>query len=248
MKKMKRIIIFIIVVCGLAMTVHAETIHVVGTEYPPFTYLQDGVPVGFAIGLLKAMFKETTLEAEFRLFPWERARTMLTEKKNTLAFLARNTKREKLYKWIGPVYPRTIALYRLKTRPEIHLGSADDIGSYKIGVVRGYAGINDLLRAGIPQHNLEDVSRDELNIRKLFEARIDLIANNDLVLAYLLRNEGHSFADVENVLAITGEGESYYYFGMNNKTDDRLVTQLQRALKKLKENGTYGAMLKEYLK
>ena len=245
---MKKIVIMIGLLCSLTYSACAETFQVVGTEYPPFTYtLPDGKPGGFAFDLLRAMFDQLKIDAAFALYPWKRAETMLSEEANTVAFLARTEKRETLYYWVGPVYPRSLYLYRLKSRPEVQLTTIDDVKPYKIGVVRGYASITEVLNAGVPQANLDEVANDTLNIKKLFERHIDLLPNNDMVLASLLRKEGHALDDVEKAFAITPEGKSYFYFGLSKATDAQLAQQLQQAFDALKQNGDYDKILQQYL-
>lgn len=246
---MKKFFVSMIVVASMIISAHAEMIQVVGTEYPPFTYTspENGKPTGFALELLQTMFEDLSLDSRMELFTWKRAEVMLTDNPNTLAFLARTEKRETLYKWVGPVYPRTLYLYRLKSRPELQLNTIDDVKPYKIGVVRGYASVTEVLNAGAPQSSLDEVSADSLNIKKLFTHRIDFLPNNDMVLAHLLRQEGYSFDQVERAFVITAEGQSYFYYGLNKATDDMLVQKLQQALDTLKSDGRYDAMLQRYL-
>ncbi len=245
---MKKIVIMIGLLCSLACSAFAETIQVVGTEYPPFTYtLPDGKIGGFAFDLLRTMFDQLKIDATFTLYPWKRAETMLSENPNTLAFLARNEKREALYHWVGPVYPRALYLYRLKSRPEVQLNAVEDVTPYRIGVVRGYSSIAEILNAGVPQANLEEVSNDTLNIKKLFERRIDLLPNNDMVLANLLRQEGHTLDEVEKAFVITSEGKNDFHFGLSKATDAQLAQQLQQALEALKQSGEYDKILQQYL-
>ena len=232
----------------LVKQAQAEKIQVVGTEYPPFTQtMPDGAPGGFAFDLLRAMFDDVKFEATFELFPWKRAETMLAEEPNTLALLARTEKREALYHWIGPVYPRALYLYRLKARPEVQLNVIEDVTPYTVGVVRGYASLTEVLNAGVPQSNLDEVANDSLNVKKLFERHVDLIPNNDMVLASLLRKEGHAFDDVEKAFVITPEGKSYFYFGVSKATDAQLVQTLLQAFDALKQDGRFDKIAQQYL-
>lgn len=248
--QVKRIVMLAGLLVGcLAIFVQAETLQVVGTEYPPFTYTnpEDGKPAGFSFDLLRAMFAELKIDATFTLYPWKRAETMLAEEPNTLAFLARTEPRETLYHWVGPVYPRALYLYRLTSRPEVALNTIDDVKPYKVGVVRGFASITEVTKAGVPESNLEEVADDALNIKKLFEHHVDLIPNNDLVLASRLRQEEHSFSEVEKAFVITPEGASYFYFGLSKATDAQLVQKLQQAFDQLKQDGGYERILHQYL-
>ncbi len=245
--------LFICSLIASAITVGAERegygrMTVLDTEYPPFTYTEEGKAAGFAIDILREMFREAGVQAQMKTFPWKRAETMLNHDKNTMVFCARIERREDLYEWIGPVYPRTLSLYRLKSRSDIKIDGLEDILRYKIGVVRGYASVTELLKIGIPEENLEKAVDETLNIRKLYGNRFDLIPNNEMVFSYNLQNEGYSLEDMEKVFDVTQAGVSDYHFAINRKTDPALVEKLRQAFDRIKENGTYDAVLKQYIR
>ncbi len=253
---MKQTLIGALFVCFLmafAAVAGAETegfgkMTVLYTEYPPFTYTEDGKAAGFAIDLLRAMFREAGVQAQMRTLPWKRAETMLNHDKNTMVFCARIERREDLYEWIGPVYPRKISLYKLKSRSDIKINGLEDVMRYKIGVVRGYASVTDLLKIGIPDENLERTVDETLNIRKLYGNRFDLIPNNDMVFSYNLQKAGRGLGDMEKVFDVTQAGVSDYYYAINRETDPALVEKLRQAFDRIKENKTYDAVLKQYIR
>ncbi len=249
MNKLTLVIVFVFIMASSfnAETVNADTVTFMYTEYPPFTYTEDGISAGFSIDILQAMFQKAGIKAEIIAFPWKRAETMLNENKNSLVFCARIARREKLYEWIGPVYPRTLSLYKLKTRSDIQINGIDDVLGYRIGVVRGYASVNEVIKIGVPEKNLDVASNETMNIRKLYANRFDLLPNNEMVLSYNLRKEGHSLNEVEKVFDITKEGGRDFYFAVNNKTDGILVEKLRQAFDKIKKDGTYDTVLKKYL-
>ena len=78
-------------------------------------------------------------------------RLVAAEKNAFTLSITRNQERESQFKWVGPICPRTNALFKLKARSDLHIKTLQDLHPYKIGVGRGYAAVNDLLNAGIPK-------------------------------------------------------------------------------------------------
>lgn len=245
---MKSMFLYLFALICMVLPANAETIQVVYTEYPPFTYTQNDTPYGFAIEILKKIIHIAELDTVIKSCPWKRAEKMLENNNNTLAFLSRNEKRENKYKWIGPIYPRTLSLYKLKSRSDIQIVNVEDIIKFKIGVVRGFASVNELLKFGIPKNNLEYVHHDTLNINKLFAKRIDLITNNDIVLAHLLRQKNHNLNELEKVIMVVEEGKNFFYFGLNKDTAANIEQKLKQAFDQIKNEGIYDNILQKYLK
>ncbi len=231
---------------GIAMPVQAKHFEVVGTEVPPLMYLKNGTPAGFYVDILNLMIQDMKdVEISISFFPAPRMFRVLSENPDTFSLgVARNDKREFLYKWVGPIYPRIFALFRLRDRSDIQVTKLEDIRLYRIGVGRGYAAMNDLLEAGVPCENIEEVTIDAQNIRKLFARRIDFVVGNDVMVAYLLKQEGYQWNDVEQTLVLNDEYQFYYAF--NKNMDDRIIQKFQDALDRLKQDGRYAAIVRKY--
>ncbi len=250
MKRLSLITAFVFIIAASVNTeaVTSDTLTFAYTEYPPFTYTaEDGKAAGFSVDILQAMFQQAGIKAEMEAFPWKRAEMMVSQEKNILVFCARIAARENLYEWIGPVYPRTLSLYKLKNRSDIQIKGIEDVLRCRIGVVRGYASVNELTKIGIPEKNLDETSDEILNIRKLYGNRLDLIPNNDMVLSYNLKKEGRSLNDVEKVFDITKEGVNDFHFAINKETDRIFVESLRQAFDRIKTDGTYDAVLRKYI-
>lgn len=247
MVDMKKIGIIVIIIWSISISVNAETLQIFDSVYRPFTYEADGKPAGFSVELLQAMSKEIKdVKLSFRFYPFKRALMMVSKNKNSLmTTLTRSQKREALYKWVGPIYPRIFSLYRLGTRSDIQIATIEDAKSYRIGAGLGYSVVNDLLKSGIDRKQIQEVSTERQNIKKLFHQRVDLLAFQDLVLAYALKQEGHQIREVEQVLVV-GERKQYYYC-FNKDTDERIIREFQQALDRIKQEGIYDTILKKYL-
>lgn len=173
---------------------------------------------------------------------------MALRKKNALMFTAARTEaREDLFKWVGPIAPRRIYLYKLKRRTDIEVGSFDDAKKYVVGTIRGYAAEKTLLDKGFEiGENTHPVSENIQNIKKLYRGRIDLITSFDLLIAHTVKGTEYSLADFEKVLVLDGKYDFYYAF--NRKTDDAVVARFQNALDDMKADGRFAALLEKYFR
>lgn len=244
---LRKIIFFtLIVFSGFIISTQAESYRVVGTDLPPLMYQKENQTKGFYVDILREMVSSMKgIDITFKFYPAPRLFMVLSKSKETFSLgMTRNEKREKLYKWVGPIYPRIFALYKLKNRTEIKAEKLEDIKSYTVGVGRGYAAVDDLLNAGIPRENIVEATTDALNIRMLFSNRIDFVIMNDVMLSYRLGQEGHSWEDIEQTIILNDTYQ--FWFAFNKGIDDRVIKKFQDALDLLRKNGSYDAIVKKY--
>src|SRR5690606_32928683 len=134
----------------------------------------------------------------FKVYPWARAYTLAKSSRNTLIFsIARSADREKLFQWVGPLAPYQVYLYKLRSRTDIDI---DDVQQAKLYQVGGeYQDIKQLYlkSEGFREDwNIELERTVELNLRKLFAGRIDLLPMSETSLPYVLRKEGFNPAEL----------------------------------------------------
>ena len=260
---MYRPIVTALLALAAVLPLQAETINVVDSDYPPFTYEKDKVPSGFAIELLQEMAKRSDgVDLKIAYYPFKRAVALSTTEKNALiTCMSKNEERNKVYQWVGPIYTTTINLYRLKDRPELQITSIDGAKDKTIGTGAGHKIVDELVKMGIPRKQIEDVSPESLNIKKLFSKRIDYVALNDWVFSYMLTQEKHTYAEVEKVIALDGkegaaatgktiasgsEDDSAAYYAVQKDTDPAMVAKLQASLEAMRKDGTYDTIMKKY--
>ena len=166
--------IMLVVICLniLTVSIFAETIQIVTTDFPPYAYKKDGKMVGLATEVLQAILADLGMNIKIRQYPWARAYKMATEEKNVLIYtLARTPVREGKFHFIGEVAPRVVYFFKLKSRNDIQIRSLKELKKYKIGVVNDFAMHKRLKALGFPK--IQTVTNDIQNIRKLFLGRID---------------------------------------------------------------------------
>ena len=135
---------------GQELTVYTE-------DYKPFQYIDTGGALtGFGVELVKKIFAGAEVDINkdlIRLYPWARAYAKVLQEKNSAVFMTVRTKqREPLFKWVGPLAPRMMWLYKLKKRADIQLNALVDAKRYKIGGYNQSADTNYMLKLGFDVH------------------------------------------------------------------------------------------------
>lgn len=234
--------------CGRAT---AADFRAVTEDWPPFNYQREGRSTGFAIELLQAASSRLGQEIPAEFLPWERAYRIAQHEPNVLIFtMARKPEREALFKWVFPIAPRTIYLYKLAKRTDIQLKTIDDARHFKIAT-RGEsdAATADLLRLGFQSGvNLDMLhgGSDENNLQKLVFGRVDLVAASELQLSHTARSLGRQPGEFERTVKLSDTGEMYY-FAFSRGTPDALVSRVRKAFEGLSADGTVERIRRKYL-
>lgn len=235
-----------------------QKLRIIGEDsFPPYNYyLVEGKRVkkeirGFTVELINIMLKDIAIEkqGDIELFTWARVLKIIENEANILILdITRNPSREKLYKWVGPIAPREIWLYKLATREDIQVASLIDIKKYMVGVMRGTAAAEKLMAAGFEEgNNLALVSKETQNIKKIIMGRVDFVTFSPVELEWRLKLL-KSQIDI-NIFepAYLLSGELDYYFALSKNTSDETVTQLQTVLDEIKKDGRYLALWKKHM-
>ncbi len=222
---------------------------------PPYQMQEKGQLTGVSVELVQLMLKEAGVKAKIQVLPWARAYRMALQDENVMLFsILRNPQRENLFQWVGTLHPFQVYFYRLKDRPEIVVNTLADAKKYQIGVLRDDSR-NIYLRSQGFEANLDEVTLDSQNIKKLFAKRIDLLPSDPIVLAYWFKTlnddpateQQYDLAQLEQIFRMEGaDGENYIAMSLN--TDNRVVEHFRQALNRVKARPQYKAILGKYLK
>lgn len=225
-----------------------QKIDVVTEEWAPYNYAENGVVKGMSTEIVEATLRKANLSFDIQLFPWIRAYTMVQENRNTLIYtISRTKERENMFKWVGPLAPRTQYLFKLKKREDLKVESLADVKEYITGVVRGDAMEQFLQKEGfVLNKNFEEVPYPKQNVRKLFHGRIDFITGNELDLAVLVKKLGYNYSDVEKTLLLIDKGG--YYMAFHKDTSDAVVNKTRKAFEAIKISGKLDQIKNKYLK
>lgn len=224
-------------------------IEIVTEELPPYNFTENGVITGSSTEVVRAVLLELGIEAKIVALPWARAMNEAETKPNVLIYtIATTPERAPLFKWVGEINTSKVVVYCLKAHPiEVH--SLEDAKKYRLGAIFQDFRYGYLLRRGFVEgKNLESTNSQDLNYAKLKAGRIDLWPMDVAVMGYYVRHAGDDPADtVMPVLDMPElDAETHFSMAFGKKTSDELVEQFRRGLQKIKDDGTYDAILKKW--
>ncbi|WP_313473282.1 substrate-binding periplasmic protein [Stutzerimonas kunmingensis] len=229
---------------------HAQTpvkIDLLTENFPPYNMAADGKNFardenisGIAADIVREMFKRAGVDYTLTLrFPWERIYGMALEQPNYGVFVtARLPEREELFKWVGPIGPDDWVLLARGDSP-INLTNLDQARQYNVGAYKGDAIAEHLEGQGLkPQLAL----RDQENVKKLIDGKIDLWATGDPAGRYLARQDG-----VTGLKRVLRFDSAELYLALNKQVADETVQKLQKALDQMRSEGVIDEINARYL-
>jgi len=226
---------------------HATTFY---TEiYPPANFFEEGKLKGITVDTLKAIWKEVGYpEQEINIVPWARGFRFTLDKSNSALFtMSRTPPREKLFKWVGPIFNSTHVLMAKKSK-RFSFTKLSEIFNYKIAAVRGDISEISLNQVGFPDHNMAKVSEIKLAFKMMKADRVDMIVTTIHGFDHLAQQLKFSSDDYEQVWQVNKYGN---YIAFNNQTPDSVINLYQNALNNISKQHQlikekYKLSIKEY--
>lgn len=218
-------------------------------EYPPFNFTVDGKVQGIATDTLLEMLKlvgASQTREDIGSLPWARGYDVALNTEDALLFsTTRTPAREKLFKWVGPIIRSEIVLFARKDR-NLSIDNLGEINKKKlrVGAVLNDVGEQLLLKEGIDKRQIYRYNKGIHLAEMLERGRIDLLAYGKIVTLWNFKSLGFDPNEYKIVHSLK---QAEYYFALNEKTDDRIVDQLQTALELLKSSGRLDKIIKRYL-
>lgn len=219
----------------------SQTISVVTEDSRPLQYMKDQKIVGTGTELVETVLKQAGLTYCIHMYPWAKAYMLAKKEKNVLIYsLARTPQREKQFKWVGEIVPLHFSLFRLKSRPNVAPTSLEEAKHFQIGVIRQDVLHQYLEGVGFP--NLQVVTTDKQNLKKLLANRVDLILCNEQMLLFACRNINVDYDLFEPVLPLH-KISTGLYMAFSKQTDDAIVEKAIKAYNQVKQEGIYDAIM-----
>ncbi|MDM4768386.1 transporter substrate-binding domain-containing protein [Pelomonas sp. SE-A7] len=205
---------------------------------PPLAFEQEGQVSGLATELLREMARRAGLPLAIALQPRLRAEKSFAEQTHSLLYpLARLPEREGRFRWIGPILPRRVQIYRLAERTDIRFQGLRQLNGLTVGAMTGSATMEQLLQLGLgPGKELDLATSYEVCMRKLLAGRTDLVVMGDLNAYWQLRQQGEASARIVAVGELD-QPPADYAFGLRPDASDALQQQLQTQLDALRRSG-----------
>ncbi|MCU0633144.1 MAG: transporter substrate-binding domain-containing protein [Methanolinea sp.] len=203
-------------------------------QMPPYNYGENGTLQGISIDLLEAITEKMgnrVSRDQVHLVSWTTGyQTALTRNTTVLFTTARLPEREQAFKWVGPIYDYTNVLFSRSDR-EIVLSSPEDLRGYQIGVIVDDVAIQQLLDAGVDEHQFVYETDVFAIIDKLESGEIDLFCYTEVAGRYFAEKatgNAYSFSVVYTLPHLEG------YYAFNRDIPDSTVQSFQQALDALK--------------
>jgi len=219
---MKRLMLAVGFVPMLVVAVEAAEFRITTEEYPPFNMTQQGVVVGIATDLVRAIFEKAGIRQTIEVLPWNRAYNDAINTPNTCVYSTTETEERKpLFKWVGPIASNNWVLFARSDR-EIRVEKLEDVKNLTIGGYSGDAAALFLKQGG---YKVDEAGRDQLNPAKLVNGRIDLWATGSELGPLLASEQG--IKDIKPVFTFR---ETRMSLACNKNSDPAALEALRAAL------------------
>lgn len=216
-------------------------------QYPPFNYRDGGRLKGISIDILNAVLKEmnaTITSKNVRHLPWARAyKTVLQTPGTCLFVMTRTPDRERLFQWVGPIMPTTIAIVAPKSS-HLVIRQPADLKKYTIAALPDDIGHSLLVKSGQPISKLTTNPYAEGIIEMMLKNRVDAWAYEESVASFFIRKCGHDPHEFESVFVLT---QADLYFAFNIETPPHLIRAFQSAYDAIKANGKVDEIIHSYI-
>jgi polar amino acid transport system substrate-binding protein len=209
---------------------------------PPLNYLKDGVLVGPSVEIVKEIQRRVGSHEEIKVYPWARAYKMALEDENVVLFGTTYTKvRHDKFKWIGPLATKRDILV-VKKGSGIKINSLEDAKKVnRIGTLRDDTRERLLKRLGFT--NLEPVSDEQKNAKKLVLGRIDLWTYKKPGLKTVCELAGVDYNEIEEVYHLR---KIDLMIAFSKKTSDSIVQNWSNAFNEMLADRTIMQIRKKW--
>ncbi len=217
-----------------AQPVFSAELTILTENLPPLNYVKDGELVGPSIEIVKEIQRRVGSRDKIQVYPWARAYKMALEDENVVLFGTTHTKaRDDKFKWVGPLATKRDILVAKKDSG-IKINNLDDAKKVsRIGTLRDDTREVLLKRHGFT--NLEPVSDEQLNAKKLVLGRIDLWAYKIPGLRTVCELAGVDHNELEEVYHLRKIDVSIAF---SKKTSDSIVQKWKNAFTEMLADGT----------
>ncbi|MEJ2728757.1 MAG: transporter substrate-binding domain-containing protein [Deltaproteobacteria bacterium] len=209
---------------------------------PPLNYVENGVLMGPSVEIVREIQRRVGTEEPIQVYPWARAYKMALEEENVVLFGMTYTKvREDKFKWVGPLATKRDILVAKKGLG-IRINRLEDAKNVnRIGTLR-----DDTRERLLKSHgftNLESVSDEQLNAKKLALGRIDLWAYKIPGLRTVCDLAGVDYTEFEEVYHLR---EIDLMIAFSKRTSDSIVQKWEDAFHKIVADGTVMQIQKKW--
>lgn len=223
-----------------SLNLQAQTLKVVTSDFPPFQFVSGGKVIGITTEIVEAVVKNAGFSIDIKSYPWPRTYKMGLKGPGVLIYsIVKTPERAQLFKWIGVIAPYDVYFWKLKSRKDIKITSVADAKAYNCGGVIDDNKSIQLQKLGfVPEKNLDLVASDEINVRKLFAGRIDIMTFDLATFRYKVQAEGLDFSKFERMIKLQGSSQELQ-LAASLDTTEATVKKLRAELVAFKKTKQY---------
>jgi polar amino acid transport system substrate-binding protein len=202
----------------------------------------DGSLSGISVDTVREIQKRVGNHDPIELVPWARGYHEALTRPDVLLFsTSRTREREELFHWVGPL-DELVYCFFVRADSAVAIHSLDD--ARKLGAIGVYlSDFRDLYltRAGFA--NLDRVSDQVANVKKLMNGRIDALVSSTTGIAELAKSAGYPVSDFQPAFPFL---RTQLYLAFSKGTPPATVAAWSDALKAMKKDQTFERIYRKY--
>lgn len=223
----------------LSMVAFGKTLYVgTNAEFAPFEYLEKGKVTGFDMELMNALAKEMKMDVKIENMAFDGLLPALQMKKVdvVIAGMTETPERKKAVSFTKPYFKAKQVIITKKGKD---IKDFKELSGKRVGVMLGFTG--DAVVSDIKGAKVQRFDATYSAVMALEKGKVDaVVADSEPAKKYI--------ASYKDLAIASAKAEEEDYAIAVRKNDKALLDNLNKALVKVKSNGTYDALLKKYFK
>lgn len=232
--------LFIFLLLLFQPVAQAEEIHMQAIVYPPLVFEENGELCGVVPDVVRAIQKKIGDTNPLEVTPWLRGFNQAQNAQRQALFaIVRIPERERLFKWVGPVFGEGDYFFKLKGNAA-NINTLDDARKVSRIAVRKDGYTHQALKA---EHftNLDIGPTYDSSYWKLAKGRVDLVLMGERTYYHMVQQAG---LNPDNFIRTNCKfADSAAWLAFSKDVPDQTIAQWQGALDQLKADGTYNAIM-----
>lgn len=221
------------------------TLQIYTEQYPPVTFRNSfGEITGFGSDIVYEIMRRNNQFYNIRLALWSIGYELALNNPNFCLFtMDRTPIRENLFQWVGPVGTNTTWFYT-RAGSGVVINSIEDAKKLiAVGTVSSWFSTQYLIQLGFT--NLVSDPDPGVMTRQLMSGAVDAFVCTGITFPDILKEAGFKYDEVSPAFALMSTD---FYIAFSLTTPGTIVNQWQSSLDAMKQDGTYDAIHRKWLK
>lgn len=200
---------------------------------------------GVGVEIIREIQKRIGNTKEIKVLPWNRIYNMCLKKEGYAIFsTSRTPKREKLFKWVGPLYSNEFVFFKHSSNKKVYTTLEDAKKASSVAVVKNDVAEQTLQEMGFKNLKIDFGKNNQMSLQKLLNYNVELVPSGRVTSRYKMKQLQLEKEIVQTEIPPFLPNSLYIAF--NIKTDDSTIRKWQKALDDIKEEGLYDKIMQKY--